>query len=256
MATLMRQPVAFVFTHDSIGQANGLMTTIHVDTDDQVLTDAYHEDPRRPRDAAHKLIATRTGAAAAVGMAMPELDGRLDGYANRVPTIEVSLVDLSFVTARDMAADEINAILKTAAVGEARGILGYSAESLVSSQFNHDPRSSIFGATLTKVSGRVIKVSSWCENEWVFSSRTLDTTVALLAAKCPECRVRRPWPSGPAGSVLAPAPRGRRGDERTAASAATRHDRRPELDVEQLAAPGVPAPEEDRGSMKASMVLR
>jgi glyceraldehyde 3-phosphate dehydrogenase len=169
--------------HEKIGLVSGLMTTIHAYTNDQVLTDVYHEDLRRARAAAHNMIPTKTGAAAAVGLVLPELNGKLDGYAIRVPTINVSIVDLSFVAGRDTTVDEINAIMKAAADGELKGILGYNSEPLVSSDFNHDPRSSIFEATLTKVSGRLVKVSSWYDNEWGFSNRMLDTTVALMAAK-------------------------------------------------------------------------
>jgi len=169
--------------HEKIGLVNGLMTTIHAYTNDQVLTDVYHEDLRRARAAAHNMIPTKTGAAAAVGLVLPELNGKLDGYAIRVPTINVSIVDLSFVAARDTTVDEVNAIMKAAADGELKGILGYNTEPLVSSDFNHDPRSSIFEATLTKVSGRLVKVSSWYDNEWGFSNRMLDTTVALMAAR-------------------------------------------------------------------------
>ena len=169
--------------HEKIGLVNGLMTTIHAYTNDQVLTDVYHEDLRRARAAAHNMIPTKTGAAAAVGLVLPELNGKLDGYAIRVPTINVSIVDLSFVAGRDTTVDEVNAIMKAAADGELKGILGYNTEQLVSSDFNHDPRSSIFEATLTKVSGRLVKVSSWYDNEWGFSNRMLDTTVALMAAK-------------------------------------------------------------------------
>jgi glyceraldehyde 3-phosphate dehydrogenase len=169
--------------HEKIGLVNGLMTTIHAYTNDQVLTDVYHEDLRRARAAAHNMIPTKTGAAAAVGLVLPELNGKLDGYAIRVPTINVSLVDLSFTAARDTTVDEVNAIMKAAAEGELKGILGYNAEPLVSSDFNHDPRSSIFEATLTKVSGRLVKVSAWYDNEWAFSNRMLDTTMALMAAK-------------------------------------------------------------------------
>jgi len=169
--------------HEKIGLVSGLMTTIHAYTNDQVLTDVYHEDLRRARAAAHNMIPTKTGAAAAVGLVLPELNGKLDGYAVRVPTINVSIVDLSFIAARDTSVDEINAIMKAAADGELKGILGYNADPLVSSDFNHDPRSSIFEATLTKVAGRLVKVSSWYDNEWGFSNRMLDTTVALMAAK-------------------------------------------------------------------------
>jgi len=169
--------------NDKIGLVNGLMTTIHAYTNDQVLTDVYHEDLRRARAAAQNMIPTKTGAAAAVGLVLPELNGKLDGYAIRVPTINVSIVDLSFVAGRDTTVEEVNAIMMAAADGELKGILGYNTDPLVSSDFNHDPRSSIFEATLTKVSGRLVKVSSWYDNEWGFSNRMLDTTVALMAAK-------------------------------------------------------------------------
>jgi glyceraldehyde 3-phosphate dehydrogenase len=169
--------------NDKIGLVSGLMTTVHAFTNDQRLSDVYHEDLRRARAAAHNMIPTKTGAAAAVGLVLPELAGKLDGYAIRVPTLNVSIVDLSFIAARDTTVDEINAIMKAAADGELKGILGYNTAPLVSSDFNHDPRSSIFDATLTKVSGRLVKVSSWYDNEWGFSNRMLDTTVALMAAK-------------------------------------------------------------------------
>jgi glyceraldehyde 3-phosphate dehydrogenase len=169
--------------NDTIGIVNGLMTTVHAFTNDQRLSDVYHEDLRRARAAAHNMIPTKTGAAAAVGLVLPELAGKLDGYAIRVPTLNVSIVDLSFIAARDTTADEVNAIMKAASEGELKGILGYNTAPLVSSDFNHDPRSSIFDATLTKVSGRLVKVSSWYDNEWGFSNRMLDTTVALMSAK-------------------------------------------------------------------------
>ncbi len=169
--------------HDAVGLVSGLMTTVHAYTNDQVLTDVYHEDLRRARAAAHNMIPTKTGAAAAVGLVLPELDGRLDGYAIRVPTINVSIVDLSFIAARDTTVDEVNAIMKTASEGALKGILGYNTAPLVSSDFNHDARSSIFDATLTKVAGRLVKVASWYDNEWGFSNRMLDTTVALMAAR-------------------------------------------------------------------------
>ncbi|MGH8713548.1 MAG: type I glyceraldehyde-3-phosphate dehydrogenase [Casimicrobiaceae bacterium] len=170
--------------HDGIGIVNGLMTTVHAYTNDQVLTDVYHEDLRRARSATMSMIPTKTGAAVAVGLVLPELNGKLDGYAIRVPTINVSIVDLSFVAARDTTADEVNAIMKSASEsGPLAGLLGYSTAPLVSVDFNHDPRSSIFDATLTKVSGRLVKVSSWYDNEWGFSNRMLDATVALMAAK-------------------------------------------------------------------------
>ncbi|MBX3673585.1 MAG: type I glyceraldehyde-3-phosphate dehydrogenase [Burkholderiales bacterium] len=170
--------------NDKIGLVNGLMTTVHAYTNDQVLTDVYHEDLRRARSATMSMIPTKTGAAAAVGLVLPELNGKLDGYAVRVPTINVSLVDLSFVAARDTTVDEVNAIMKEAAESAAlKGILNFNKGPLVSIDFNHDPASSTFDATLTKVSGRLVKVSAWYDNEWGFSNRMLDTTVALMAAK-------------------------------------------------------------------------
>ncbi len=170
--------------HDRIGLVNGLMTTVHAYTNDQVLTDVYHEDLRRARSATMSMIPTKTGAAAAVGLVLPELNGKLDGYAVRVPTINVSLVDLSFIAARDTTVDEVNAIMKEASESPAlKGILNYNKGPLVSIDFNHDPASSTFDATLTKVSGRLVKVSSWYDNEWGFSNRMLDTTMALMSAK-------------------------------------------------------------------------
>jgi glyceraldehyde 3-phosphate dehydrogenase len=170
--------------HDKIGVVNGLMTTIHSYTNDQVLTDVYHEDLRRARSATMSMIPTKTGAAAAVGLVLPELNGKLDGYAIRVPTINVSIVDLSFVAARDTSVDEVNAIMKAASESAPlMGLLGYNTAPLVSIDFNHDARSSVFDATLTKVSGRLVKVSSWYDNEWGFSNRMLDTTMALMAAR-------------------------------------------------------------------------
>ena len=170
--------------HDKFGVVNGLMTTVHSYTNDQVLTDVMHEDLRRARSAPMSMIPTKTGAAAAVGLVLPELNGKLDGFAIRVPTINVSIVDLSFIAARDTTVDEVNNALKAASEsGPLKGILGYNTAPLVSSDFNHDRRSSIFDATLTKVSGRLVKASSWYDNEWGFSNRMLDTTVALMNAK-------------------------------------------------------------------------
>ncbi|WP_420476191.1 type I glyceraldehyde-3-phosphate dehydrogenase [Noviherbaspirillum sp. ST9] len=169
--------------HEKIGVVNGLMTTVHSYTNDQVLTDVMHEDLRRARSATQSMIPTKTGAAAAVGLVLPELNGKLDGYAIRVPTINVSIVDLSFVAARDTTVDEVNQIMKDAANGPMKGILTCNTEPLVSMDFNHNEASSNFDATLTKVSGRLVKVSSWYDNEWGFSSRMLDTTVALMNAK-------------------------------------------------------------------------
>ncbi len=170
--------------HAAMGLTTCIMTTIHAYTNDQVLTDVFHEDLRRARSATQSMIPTKTGAAAAVGLVLPELNGKLDGFAIRVPTINVSLVDLAFIAGRDTTADEVNAIMKAASEsGDLKGILGYNTGPLVSVDFNHDPRSSIFDATLTKVSGRLVKVCSWYDNEWGFSNRMLDTTMALMAAK-------------------------------------------------------------------------
>jgi len=170
--------------HQKIGVVDGLMTTVHAYTNDQVLTDVYHEDLRRARSATMSMIPTKTGAAAAVGLVLPELNGKLDGYAIRVPTINVSIVDLSFIAARDTSVEEVNRIMKDASeTGPLAGILRYNNAPLVSVDFNHDPASSTFDATLTKVSGRLVKVSSWYDNEWGFSNRMLDTTVALMAAR-------------------------------------------------------------------------
>ncbi len=169
--------------NDKLGIENGLMTTVHAYTNDQVLTDVYHEDLRRARSATMSMIPTKTGAAAAVGLVLPELNGKLDGYAIRVPTINVSIVDLSFIAKRDTTVEEVNGILKAASEGELKGILDYNTEPLVSVDYNHNPASSTFDATLTKASGRLVKVSSWYDNEWGFSNRMLDTTVALMSAK-------------------------------------------------------------------------
>jgi glyceraldehyde 3-phosphate dehydrogenase len=170
--------------HDKIGLETGLMTTIHAYTNDQVLTDVMHEDLRRARSATMSMIPTKTGAAVAVGLVLPELNGKLDGYSVRVPTINVSIVDLSFIAARDTTVAEVNAIMKEASEnGPLKGILEYNTAPLVSVDFNHNPASSTFDATLTKVSGRLVKVSSWYDNEWGFSNRMLDTTVALMNAK-------------------------------------------------------------------------
>ena len=170
--------------HGAFGIKKGWMTTIHSYTNDQNVLDFPHKDLRRARSATMSMIPTKTGAAAAVGLVLPELNGKLDGYAIRVPTINVSLVDLSFIAARDTTVDEVNAIMKAAAEsGPLKGILNYNTAPLVSIDFNHDPASSTFDATLTKVSGRLVKVSSWYDNEWGFSNRMLDTTVALMNAK-------------------------------------------------------------------------
>jgi glyceraldehyde 3-phosphate dehydrogenase len=170
--------------NDAIGLVDGIMTTIHAYTNDQVLTDVYHKDLRRARSATQSMIPTKTGAAAAVGLVLPELDGKLDGFAVRVPTINVSLVDLTFRAARDTTIDEINSLLKAASEGPLKGVLAYNDGPLVSIDFNHDPASSTYDATLTKVmGGSLVKVCSWYDNEWGFSNRMLDTTLAMMAAK-------------------------------------------------------------------------
>ena len=169
--------------NDAIGIESGLMTTIHAYTNDQVLTDVMHEDLRRARSATMSMIPTKTGAAAAVGLVLPELNGKLDGYAMRVPTINVSVVDLTFIAKRDTTVEEINKVLKEASEGALKGILDYNTAPLVSVDFNHNPASSTYDETLTKVNGRLVKVSSWYDNEWGFSNRMLDTTVALMNAK-------------------------------------------------------------------------
>jgi glyceraldehyde 3-phosphate dehydrogenase len=169
---------------DRIGVVTGLMTTIHSYTNDQVLTDVYHEDLRRARSASMNQIPTKTGAAAAVGLVLPHLNGKLDGYSIRVPTINVSLVDLVFTAKRATTVEEINNAAKQASETDLKGILEYCKEPLVSSDFNHNPASSVFDSTLTKVSGgTLVKVFSWYDNEWGFSNRMLDVTVELMGAK-------------------------------------------------------------------------
>jgi len=169
---------------DRIGVVSGLMTTIHAYTNDQVLTDVYHKDLRRARSASQNMIPTKTGAAAAVGLVLPHLNGKLDGFAIRVPTINVSIVDLTFVAKKATSVDEVNTAVKQASAGELKGILEYNTEPLVSSDFNHNPASSIFDSTLTKVTGgTLVKVTSWYDNEWGFSNRMLDAAVALMNAK-------------------------------------------------------------------------
>jgi glyceraldehyde 3-phosphate dehydrogenase len=176
-------PLAKVL-HDKIGILAGVMTTVHSYTNDQVLTDVYHSDLRRARSATMSMIPTKTGAAAAVGLVLPELKGKLDGFAIRVPTINVSLVDLSFSAARKTSVEEINKIIKAAADGEFKGILAYNDQPLVSVDFNHDPASSTFDSSLTKViEGSLVKVCSWYDNEWGFSNRMLDTTLAWSKVK-------------------------------------------------------------------------
>jgi len=170
--------------HENIGVQSGVMTTIHAYTNDQVLTDVYHTDLRRARSATMSMIPTKTGAAAAVGLVLPELNGLLDGYAVRVPTINVSMVDLSFSAARETTVKEINSLMQQASEGELKGVLEYNNAPLVSVDFNHNPASSIYDAELSKViNGNLIKVVAWYDNEWGFSNRMLDTTIALMNAK-------------------------------------------------------------------------
>jgi len=169
--------------HDEIGILGGLMTTVHACTNDQVLTDVYHKDLRRARSATQSMIPTKTGAAAAVGLVLPDLNGKLDGFAVRVPTINVSIVDLTFHAARETSVDEVHAIMKKASAGDLKGILAYNDKPLVSVDFNHDPHSAIYDAYMTRVvNGTTVKVCSWYDNEWGFSNRMLDTCRALMNA--------------------------------------------------------------------------
>jgi glyceraldehyde 3-phosphate dehydrogenase len=175
-------PVAKVL-HDAIGITAGIMTTVHSYTNDQVLTDVYHKDLRRARSATQSQIPTKTGAASALGLVLPELKGRLDGFSVRVPTINVSLVDLTFTAARPTTVEEVNQAMRAGADGALKGVLGYNTAPLVSIDFNHDARSSVFDATLTKViGGTLVKVCAWYDNEWGFSNRMLDTTLAWSKA--------------------------------------------------------------------------
>jgi glyceraldehyde 3-phosphate dehydrogenase len=175
-------PLAKVL-HAGVGIEHGLMTTIHAYTNDQVLTDVFHTDLRRARSATMSQIPTKTGAAAAVGQVLPELNGRLDGFSMRVPTINVSVVDLVFTASRPTTIEEVNQLVRNAAEGSMKGVLAYNEEPLVSIDFNHNPHSSIFDAGLTRVmQGTMVKVLSWYDNEWGFSNRMLDTTIALMNA--------------------------------------------------------------------------
>lgn len=176
-------PLAMVL-HEKIGIVHGLMTTIHAYTNDQVLTDVYHKDLRRARSATMSQIPTKTGAAAAIGLVLPELKGKLDGFSMRVPTINVSCVDLSFVAQRATNAEEIDAAVKEASEGKLKNILGINHQPLVSVDFNNDPRSSVYDATQTRVmGGTLVKVLAWYDNEWGFSNRMLDMTLAFANAR-------------------------------------------------------------------------
>lgn len=175
-------PVAQVL-HENIGIESGLMTTVHAYTNDQVLTDVYHSDLRRARSATMSMIPTKTGAAAAVGLVLPELKGKFDGFAVRVPTINVSLVDLTFTPKRATTVAEVNQLMKAAAEGPLKGVLAYTEAPLVSIDYNHDAHSSTFDGTMTKViGGNLVKVCAWYDNEWGFSNRMLDTTLAWSKA--------------------------------------------------------------------------
>jgi len=177
-------PVAKVL-NDSVGIESGLMTTIHSYTNDQRLSDVYHSDLYRTRAAALNMIPTKTGAAAATGLVVPELQGKFDGLSIRVPTANVSLVDLSFTASRDTSVEEINKVIADAIAADSKlaSVLAVNDEPLVSTDFNHNPYSSSFDATQTRVQGRLVKVMSWYDNEWGFSNRMLDNTVALMNAK-------------------------------------------------------------------------
>ncbi len=175
-------PLAKVL-HETVGIEHGLMTTIHAYTNDQVLSDVFHKDLRRARSATQSMIPTKTGAASAVGLVLPELNGRLDGFSIRVPVINVSVVDLTFTSARETTVEELNEAVRAASQSELRGVLDYTNEPLVSIDFNHNPASAIFDSGLTKVSGKLAKVCAWYDNEWGFSNRMLDTTLAFANAK-------------------------------------------------------------------------
>jgi glyceraldehyde 3-phosphate dehydrogenase len=175
-------PIAKVL-NDSIGIEQGMMTTVHAYTNDQKLNDVYHSDLYRARSATQSMIPTKTGAASAVGLVLPELNGKLDGMAVRVPTINVSLVDFNFLASRETTIEEINNLILQASQGAMQNVLGYNDEPLVSIDFNHNTHSSIFDASQTKVDGRWVKVMSWYDNEWGFSNRMLDNTIALMNAK-------------------------------------------------------------------------
>jgi glyceraldehyde 3-phosphate dehydrogenase len=175
-------PLAKVL-HEGIGIERGLMTTIHAYTNDQRLTDVFHEDIRRARSATMSQIPTKTGAAGAVGLVLPELKGKLDGFSVRIPTINVSLVDLTFTPKRATTIEEIDKLMKVAAEGPLKGILAFTKAPLVSIDYNHDPHSATFDATMTRIiDGNLVKVCAWYDNEWGFSNRMLDTTLAWSRA--------------------------------------------------------------------------
>lgn len=168
--------------HEAIGIERGLMNTIHAYTNDQHLLDVYHSDLRRARAAGLSMIPTKTGAASAVGLVLPELSGKLDGFSVRVPTANVSVVDFTFIVNRSTSVDEINEVIQKAANGPLNGILAVNDEPLVSIDFNHHPASAIFDMAHTKVSGNLVKIMAWYDNEWGFSNRMLDVTAVFMAA--------------------------------------------------------------------------
>ena len=168
--------------HEKLGVISGLMNTVHAYTKDQMILDGCHSDLRRARAAAHSIIPTKTGAAAAVGLVLPELAGKLDGFATRVPTINVSLVDLTIKVSRETSIEEVNSIVQQAAQKELSSVLAVNTAPLVSCDFNHHPASSVFDATQTKVIGDMVKVLSWYDNEWGFSNRMIDTSLAMAGA--------------------------------------------------------------------------
>jgi glyceraldehyde 3-phosphate dehydrogenase len=166
--------------NDGVGIEQGIMTTVHAYTNDQVLTDVYHKDLRRARSATQSMIPTKTGAASALGLVLPELDGKLDGFSIRVPTINVSIVDLTFTASRATTREEIDGLARKASEGALKGIFAYNDEPLVSIDFNHNPASGIYDAGLTKVQGgTLVKACAWYDNEWGFSNRMLDTALVL-----------------------------------------------------------------------------
>lgn len=169
--------------HESIGLVSGLMNTVHAFTNDQSLLDVYHSDLRRARSATQSIIPTKTGAASAVGLVLPELNGKLDGFAVRVPTVNVSVVDLTFEAKRDTTVEEVNEVVKKAANGPLKGVLAFNEEQLVSVDFNHNPASAIFDTVGTKVIGNLVKILAWYDNEWGFSNRMLDVASAWMKAK-------------------------------------------------------------------------
>ena len=175
-------PLVFALMN-TVGIERGLMTTVHAFTNDQSLTDAPHADLRRARSATESMIPTKTGAASALGLVLPEMAGKLDGYAIRVPVVNVSVVDLTFEASRTVSDSEVNQAVKQYADGALKGILGYCDEPLVSIDFNHSPLSSVFDAGLTKITGNLVKVVAWYDNEWGFSNRMIDTAFSMMAAK-------------------------------------------------------------------------